>query len=196
MEDAILGKNKLSSDIMAITQYPHENVHECVPQDLIPNLVEIDYTPKATRSVMRPTDMGIDNRPKEIRSVLGPKDMRGVISEVTGLYSVPTSYMQSRIDPVGLVGVMHVKERVQGHTHEVSHARATNEGTRKASQAHERGRLETEISTECTTIKVPRKRHRSKGHELDKTASTVEARGQPPPSTMIVLSWNWREFGN
>lgn len=42
-----------------------------------------------------------------------------------------------------------------------------------------RGRLETELSIEIVSTKEAKKRPRSKGHELDKIASTVEAGGQP-----------------
>ena len=133
-EDANFGKNNPSSDIMAITQYPHENMLKRDSQDIIPNLVGIDNTPKASTSVMGPTDMGCDNTPNATKA-LGPTVMGGVISKVTdmhrGLYSVPISYMQPHIDPVGLAEVMHDKVIVQPSTQKVTHAKANIGGTWK-----------------------------------------------------------------
>lgn len=107
-----------------------------------------------------------------------------------GLYSVPISYMQSHIDPIGLAEVMQDKVIVQPSTQKVAHAKANIEGTWKKllrpmkppiqtmqttyvnqdGVGVKRGRLEAETSTECTSIMEPRKRPRSKGHNSDKTA--------------------------
>ena len=121
-------------------------------------------------------------RSKKTSFILGPIDMGGVISEMTamhsGLFSVPISFMQPTIVPIGLDEVLHDKGTVQPRTQEVSHAKDTKEGTWKKllrptnnvmhtnDMNHDevgvkRGRLETELSTKIVSTKEPGKHLRS-----------------------------------
>ena len=129
-----------------------------------------------------PTTLKVDVTPKETSSTLGLANMERVISEMTamhsGLFSVPISYMQPAIDPIGLDGTMHDKGTVHPlqipRTQEVSHAKDSKKGKGKKPlrpttiSMHtndlnhdvvgvKRGRLETECSTEVVSTKEPRK---------------------------------------
>lgn len=97
-DNASFGKNNISADFMAITQFSQKNRTERDSRDPIPNILKVDITPKETSFI------------------LGPIDMGGVISEMTtmhsGLFSVPISFMQPTIVPMGLDGVLHDKGTV------------------------------------------------------------------------------------
>ena len=181
-DNASFGKNDISTDFLAITRFSQENRTKRDSQDPIPNILKVDITPKETSSI------------------LGPADMGGVISKMIathcGLFSVPISYMQPTIDPIGLDGMMHDKGTMQPCTQKVSHAKDIKKGTLKkflrpmTNFMHtndlnhdkvgvKRGRLETESSIEVVSTKEPRRCPSSEGHDSDKIASTVKASGQP-----------------
>ena len=97
-DNASFDMNDISVDFLAITRFSQKNMTEWDSRDAIPTVLKVDITPKETSSL------------------LGLANMERVISEMTathsGLFSVPISYMQPAIDPIGLDGTMHDKGTV------------------------------------------------------------------------------------